>query len=237
MDTKDYCHSLETELNAWKAKMYNMVRKVNKLQSTEQDKITSSVKALHSQIEDMERIIDQLRTECPIDFSPQKKEVDETSEEMRTRYDDAMGAILRFQSSNRYEIQTDYIVIEVVGCFRRRSTTSSTFLSIQPTPAGQRDNVSPIRSILLNKSRHIAAKKVGICHVTATKAGKVVKLADEHEAVFYIQKLLKTAPAGRDRDGPTTEKHEYAGILYTEKGNPRRSASQTGAYPSSLAVL
>ncbi len=96
MNAKDYCRSLETELNAWKAKMYDMVRKVNNLQSAEQDKITSNVKALHSQIEDMERIIDELRTECPIDFSPQKKEVDETSEEMRTRYDEAMSAILRF---------------------------------------------------------------------------------------------------------------------------------------------
>ena len=96
MDAIDYCRSLEMELNAWKAKMYDMVRKVNKLQTAEQDKITSSVKALHSQIEDMERIIDGIRTECPIDFSPQKKEADKTSEEMKTQYDEAMAAILKF---------------------------------------------------------------------------------------------------------------------------------------------
>ncbi len=31
MDVKDYCHSMEIELNGWKAKMYNMIRKVDKL--------------------------------------------------------------------------------------------------------------------------------------------------------------------------------------------------------------
>lgn len=96
MDAKDYCRSLEMDLNAWKSKMYDMVRKVDKLQSADQGKVSSDVQALHNQIEEMERIIDGLRTECPLDFSPQKKEADETSEKMRKRYDEAMSAILRF---------------------------------------------------------------------------------------------------------------------------------------------
>ncbi len=96
MDVKDYCHSIEIELNAWKAKMYNMVRKVDKLRGADKDKLAAQVEGLHKQIEDIERIVNTLQTECPADFSPQKKEVEQTQSEMKKKYDDAMAAVLQF---------------------------------------------------------------------------------------------------------------------------------------------
>ena len=35
MKVKDYCRSIEVELYGWKAKMYDMVRKVDKLRGSE----------------------------------------------------------------------------------------------------------------------------------------------------------------------------------------------------------
>jgi uncharacterized coiled-coil DUF342 family protein len=96
MDVKDYCRSIEVELNGWKTKMYNMVRKVDKLRGADQDKLSAQVAGLHKHIEDIERIVGTLQNECPADFSPQKKEVEETQAAMKQKYEDAMAAVLQF---------------------------------------------------------------------------------------------------------------------------------------------
>ena len=96
MEVKDYCRSIEVELYGWKAKMYDMVRKVDKLRGSEKQKITSQVDELHQHISDMERIIEQLQTECPVEFGPQKKQLEESSEGMKKKYEDAMAAVLQF---------------------------------------------------------------------------------------------------------------------------------------------
>jgi hypothetical protein len=96
MKVKDYCRSVEVELYGWKAKMYDMVRKVDKLRGSEKEKIASQVEELHKHIEDMQNIIDQLQTECPVEFGPQKKQIEESSEGMKKKYDDAMSAVLQF---------------------------------------------------------------------------------------------------------------------------------------------
>ena len=96
MDVKDYCNSMEIELNSWKAKMYNMVRKVDKLRGADKDKLAAQVEDLHKHIEDIEKIVNTLQTECPADFSPQKKEIDASQDEMKKKYEDAMAAVLQF---------------------------------------------------------------------------------------------------------------------------------------------
>ncbi len=96
MDAKDYCRSIEVDLYAWKAKMYDMIRKVDKLRSSEKENIASRVKELHKNIEDMEHLIDQLQTECPIEYGPQKKQIEEKTAGMKKQYEDAMSAVLRF---------------------------------------------------------------------------------------------------------------------------------------------
>ena len=96
MDAKDYCRSVEVELYGWKAKMYDMVRKVDKLRSTEKDKIAARVEELHGHIADMERLIEQLQTECPVDFGPQKEQLEKSGEGMKKKYEDAMSAVLQF---------------------------------------------------------------------------------------------------------------------------------------------
>ena len=96
MEVKDYCRSIEVELHGWKAKMYDMVRKVDKLRGSENERVASQVEALHKHMSDMERIIEQLQTECPVDFGPQKKQIEESTEGMKKKYDDAMSAVLQF---------------------------------------------------------------------------------------------------------------------------------------------
>ena len=96
MDVKDYCRSIEMELYGWKAKMYEMIRKVDKLRGAGKEKMQSQVEELHHHIEEMENIIGQLQTECPIEFSTQKMQVEEKASEMKRKYEDAMAAVLQF---------------------------------------------------------------------------------------------------------------------------------------------
>ena len=76
--------------------MYDMVRKVDRLKGAGKETMQSQVDGLHKHIEDMERIINQLQTECPAEFGPQKKEIESTTTEMKKKYEDAMAAVLQF---------------------------------------------------------------------------------------------------------------------------------------------
>ena len=96
MEVKDYCKAIDIELYGCKAKMYNMVRKVDKLRSSEKEQVASKVEELHNHISEMERIIEQLQTECPIEFGPQKKQIEESTDGMKKKYEDAMAAVFQF---------------------------------------------------------------------------------------------------------------------------------------------
>jgi methylaspartate ammonia-lyase len=96
MDAKNYCRSIEADLYGWKAKMYDMVRKVDKLRRSDKEKVISQVEQLHKHIEDMENLIEQLQTECPVEFGSEKKQIDETTAGMKKKYEDAMSAVLQF---------------------------------------------------------------------------------------------------------------------------------------------
>ena len=96
MDAKNYCRSIEVELYSWKAKMYDMIRKVDQLRSSDKEKIASQVEELHKNIADMEGLIEKLQTECPIEFGSEKNQIEETTAGMKKKYEDAMSAVLQF---------------------------------------------------------------------------------------------------------------------------------------------
>lgn len=93
MDVKDYCKGVEAELTAWKAKLYDMMRKLDSLGTAEKQKILPNVEDLHMFVTEMSDRIDQLRNECPTEWSPQKKEIDEAHVDMRGKYEDTMKHI------------------------------------------------------------------------------------------------------------------------------------------------
>jgi hypothetical protein len=76
--------------------MYDMVRKVDKLRNSDKEKVLARVEELHKNIADMEGLIEQLQTECPLEFESEKKQIDGTSAGMKKQYEDAMSAVLQF---------------------------------------------------------------------------------------------------------------------------------------------
>ena len=93
MDVTDYCKNMEMEMTTWKAKLYDVTRKVDQLGSAEKEKILANVEDLHMLLEEMSDRVQHLKTECPSDWSPMKKEIDEGSVDMRCKYEETMEYI------------------------------------------------------------------------------------------------------------------------------------------------
>jgi len=84
---------METELTDWKAKLYDVMRKVDKLGTAEREKVLPNIEDLHMLLEDMSDRVVKLKTECPSDWSPIKAEIDEGSIDMRGKYEETMEYI------------------------------------------------------------------------------------------------------------------------------------------------
>ena len=93
MDVMDYCNGLEMELTAWKAKLYDTMRKFDKLGSAEREKVLPNIEDLHMLLEELSGRVETLKTECPTDWSPIKQEIEQGTIDMRGKYEDTMEAI------------------------------------------------------------------------------------------------------------------------------------------------
>ena len=93
MDVQDFCKGMESEVTAWKAKLYDAMRKVDKLGSAEKERILPNIEDLHMLLEEMSDRVENLKTECPSDWSPIKKEIDTGSVDMRGKYEETMEYI------------------------------------------------------------------------------------------------------------------------------------------------
>jgi hypothetical protein len=93
MDVRDFCKGMEMELTAWKAKFYDAIRKVDTLSSKDRDKILPNIQDINMIVTELEAKIESLKTECPAEWSPQKKEIDNAHVDMRSKYEETMEYI------------------------------------------------------------------------------------------------------------------------------------------------
>jgi flagellar hook-length control protein FliK len=93
MNVHDYCRNVEQELTAWKAKLYDLTRKVDALPGASKEKVLANVEDLHMVVTELDDRIAQLRNECPTEWSPEKKEIDDGHVDMRSKYEETMKLI------------------------------------------------------------------------------------------------------------------------------------------------
>jgi hypothetical protein len=93
MSAKDYCNSMASELTAWKAKLYDVISKTDKMGTAEKDKVWTYFNEMKIIIQDIEEKVDSLRTECPSDWSPQKKAIEDAHVDVRSKYEETMDYI------------------------------------------------------------------------------------------------------------------------------------------------
>jgi len=96
MNVVDYCKGMEMELIAWKAKMFDLARKVESLGSKEREKVFPNIQDLNILITEMSSRIEQLKNECPTEWTPQKKDIDKGSVDMRGKYVETMEYIGKY---------------------------------------------------------------------------------------------------------------------------------------------
>lgn len=93
MDVKDFCSAMEAEMTSWKAKLYDVMRRIDRLGTAEREKMLLNIQDLNIFLDDMSSRVEQLRTECPSDWSPIKKDLEQGHIDMRSRYEETMEAI------------------------------------------------------------------------------------------------------------------------------------------------
>lgn len=93
MDAKDYCDKLTVELTAWKAKLYDVVRKLDKISTGDKEKVVPEVNELHIIMEELDERIEKLKKECPTSWEPDKTEIENKVGYLRTKLDKVLDTI------------------------------------------------------------------------------------------------------------------------------------------------
>lgn len=95
MDVQDYCSGMASELTAWKAKIFDVAIKADNLGTADKNKVWQDFNELKIIVRDLEDKIQTLRNECPSEWSPQKREIDDASVDMRSKYQETLDYIGR----------------------------------------------------------------------------------------------------------------------------------------------
>jgi hypothetical protein len=84
---------MEAELMAWKAKLFDVVSRSDNLSTGEKEKVWTYFNDMKMIIQDLEDKIESLKNECPSEWSPQKKEIEDAHVDMRSKYDETLDFI------------------------------------------------------------------------------------------------------------------------------------------------
>ena len=93
MEIKDFCRGIEHELTAWKAKLFDMQRKIDALPSADKQRMLNNVEDLRMLVVEVDDRIDRLRTECPTTWDGYRAEIEESYAAIGVKYEDALRVI------------------------------------------------------------------------------------------------------------------------------------------------
>ena len=98
MEVSAYCDTLEQQLSQWKAKLYDVIRIVDKLTDENKETVYPSIRGLHSIVDEIDSEVEQLRTACPADWSPNRQNLDakmtELQQTLKTLSEDIGGPMI-----------------------------------------------------------------------------------------------------------------------------------------------
>ena len=83
MDVSVYCDTLEKQLSGWKSQLYDVIRIVDKLSDENKETVYPSIRGLHSIVDEIDSEVEQLRTACPADWSPNRQNIDSKMAELQ----------------------------------------------------------------------------------------------------------------------------------------------------------
>ncbi|MFV0422744.1 hypothetical protein [Oleidesulfovibrio sp.] len=85
-----YCKGLEMELNAWKARLYDVLA-VDKDKSTQE--FADTLDHIKSTVREMEMLVETMRNECPMSLTGPEAQMAGMLNSLRTHYSKALSVI------------------------------------------------------------------------------------------------------------------------------------------------
>jgi hypothetical protein len=98
MKAFDCCKTMEAELSAWKAILYDITRKMDKLPGGAKEKILSNIEDLHILVEELDERVENIRQNCSpetgiADIRSERQSFEERLSHLRVKADDAMQVL------------------------------------------------------------------------------------------------------------------------------------------------
>ena len=89
MDIETFCTYMKDEMTAWKAKTYDLIRKVEKMPPDSDGNRAVSIDEMGAIIDKIEQTIGKLEKECPVNWDAEKVELDQMICDIRERWSEA----------------------------------------------------------------------------------------------------------------------------------------------------
>ena len=95
MKARNCCKTMQAELTAWKANVYDIVRKMEELPGGQKDKVLPNIEDLHMLIAEMDDRIEDIRDNCTPetgidDIKTEREDFDKHLATLRVKTDEAM---------------------------------------------------------------------------------------------------------------------------------------------------
>jgi len=95
MKARNCCKTMQAELTAWKANVYDILRKMEELPGGEKDKVRPNIEDLHMLIAEMDDRIEDIRDNCTPetgidDIRTEREDFDQHLATLRVKTDEAM---------------------------------------------------------------------------------------------------------------------------------------------------
>jgi ABC-type phosphate transport system auxiliary subunit len=87
MDVNSFCGMMQSEINTLKAKVYDIMRAVEKIKDKKKKTQAAQIADLHALIEHLSEMNRQLEKACPLDWSKEKKEIEAKKAELHEKID------------------------------------------------------------------------------------------------------------------------------------------------------
>jgi uncharacterized protein YhaN len=85
MDAPYYCDTVSAEMVGLKARLYEMFRALDMMTPAEREKLFPKTSEIHEMVRDISSKLDQLRRECPKEFSAFQQEIETKTTDLKEK--------------------------------------------------------------------------------------------------------------------------------------------------------
>ena len=87
MDVDSFCGMMQSEITSLKARVYDIMRSVEKIKDKKKKKKAAELTDLHALIKHLSEMNDKLAKECPLDWSRERNEIEAKKTELIDKID------------------------------------------------------------------------------------------------------------------------------------------------------